>query len=198
MLNLPFEPYGLSNDVFVTFGVPDFIIKLAALTLVLVLPMIVCMPLSAWLGPWVRSPTLLARVGLTLLLLMTSSVYLLDPSGAMLMFPDWFPWRFGVIIGTGVLEAALAVLLWVPGWTRRTGIAIVILLIVVLPADIYGAWNAGMYSGNVLGPAYLLARVPLQIMLIAWTLWATSAREVPRVSVAPGRKREPRAWRAPS
>lgn len=198
MLNLPFEPFGFCNEMFIGFGIPVFVIKLAALTFVLVLPMIVCMPLSAWLGPWAKSPVLLARAGLTLLLLTTSSAHLIDPSSAMLMLPGWFPLRFGVIFAADVLQVVLAISLWIPGWRRLAGIAIVILLVVFLPADIYGAWNAGMYSGEALGPAYLLARVPLQIMLIVWTVWVTCVGDSARASMVNAVKDEQWPRRASS
>ncbi len=91
----------------------------------------------------------------------------------MLMLPDWVPARLPLIYATGVLEVALAIALWLPGLVQKVGWAIVIMLIVFLPANIYAAITSLPFGGADMGPSYLFVRVPYQLFLVWWTLWAT-------------------------
>ena len=201
---LPLEPYGYSNDVFKSFGIPDFeavrftvadgsnqqninvqynllaapfvslrpFRNLIALTLVLVLPLVIFRSLRRWLPAWASDTRLLGRLGLTLLLFMTSSAHFTSTGQMMLMLPDWVPARMLLIYATGVLEIALALALWAPGLVQKTGWAIAIMLVVFLPANIYASIISLPFGGNELGPGYLLVRVPFQIFLVLWTAWA--------------------------
>lgn len=44
-------------------------------------------------------------------------------------------------------------------------------LILVFPANIYAALNRVDMGGHEWGPMYLLARVPLRLLLIGWAYW---------------------------
>lgn len=114
-----------------------------------------------------------ARVGLTLILFIWSSAHFMSAERLTHMLPDWVPHRLMLIYLTGALELALAVFLWLPSWTRWAGAAIVGMLVLFLPAIVYAAWSSLPFSGNVLGPAYLLVRVPYQLFVAIITLWAT-------------------------
>jgi uncharacterized membrane protein len=56
---------------------------------------------------------------------------------------------------------------------RLTGICLIVMLCAFLPVNIYAALERVDFGGHELGPAYLLARVPVQVLLIAWTWFAT-------------------------
>lgn len=202
---LPLEPYGFSNDAFMTFGIPDFdlvkfdfgdglttqnisirynpvaiavlalrpFINLIALTIVLVLPLLVCSALRRWLGVWASDTRRLGRFGLTLLLVMTSSAHFISAEHMLLMLPDWVPARAALIYATGVLEVALAIGLWMPRLRQGVGFAIALMLVAFLPANIYAAINCLPYGGAEMGPSYLFVRIPYQIFLVWWTAWAT-------------------------
>ncbi len=201
---LPIEPYGYSNDVFKTFGIPDFdavkftiadgnnyqniniqynplaapfvslrpFRNLIALTLALVLPLVIFRSLRRWLPAWASDNRLLGRLGLTLLLFMTSSAHFTSTGQMMFMLPDWVPARALLIYATGVLEIALAIALWAPGLVQKTGWAIAIMLVIFLPANIYASLISLPFGGNEIGPGYLVVRVPFQIFLVLWTVWA--------------------------
>jgi uncharacterized membrane protein len=47
------------------------------------------------------------------------------------------------------------------------------MLVAFLPANIYTALNSLPYGGAEMGPSYLLVRVPYQLFLVWWTVWAT-------------------------
>lgn len=87
------------------------------------------------------------------------------------MLPEWVPIRRAVVLGTGLLEAALALALLVPRWRRPTGIACIAVLILFFPANIYAAVNAAGPGGHQWGPAYLLVRGPVQLLVILWSYW---------------------------
>ena len=45
------------------------------------------------------------------------------------------------------------------------------LLLLVLPSNVYAAFQRIDFGGHGAGPAYLLVRVPLQLFLIGWIYW---------------------------
>lgn len=87
------------------------------------------------------------------------------------MLPEWVPFRRAVVLGTGVLEAGLAVALLVPRWRRHAGLACIAVLLLFFPANVYAAITMTGPGGHQWGPEYLLVRGPLQLVLIAWTYW---------------------------
>ena len=147
--------------------------NLIMLTLVLILPLLICSSLRRWLGPWASDTRRLGRFGLTLFLLMASSAHFTSAENMMLMLPDWVPARVPLIYATGVLEVVLAIGLWVPALVQRTGLAIALMLVVFLPVNVYAAINSLPFGGGEMGPSYLLVRIPYQIFLVWWTVWAT-------------------------
>jgi len=148
-------------------------INLIALTIILVLPLLVCSALRRLLGKWAYDTRRLGRFGLTLLLMMTSSAHFISAEYMIMMLPDWVPARIVLIYATGVLEVVLAIGLWIPGLMQMVGFAIALMLVAFLPANIYAALNSLPYGGAESGPSYLLVRVPYQIFLVWWTVWAT-------------------------
>ena len=148
-------------------------LNLIALTLILVLPLLVCSALRRWLGTWAYDTRRLGRFGLTLLLVMTSTAHFISAAHMMMMFPDWVPARMALIQATGVLEIALAIGLWIPRLRQKAGFAIALMLVAFLPANIYAAINSVPYGGAEMGPSYLLVRIPYQIFLVWWAAWAT-------------------------
>jgi uncharacterized membrane protein len=146
--------------------------NLILLTIVLVGPAVVVAAIQALRGrpPDLKRP---GRLGVTLFLLMTSSAHFMRPEQMAGMLPEWVPQRVALIHVTGLLEIALALGLWISAWTRGVGIGIAAMLLLFLPANIYAAWSSLPFGGHELGPAYLLVRVPYQLLVIAWVLWTT-------------------------
>lgn len=87
------------------------------------------------------------------------------------MLPAWIPSRDDLVSTTGLLEVAIVVGLLVPQSRRIAGWAAAAALILFSPANIYAAMNAVGPGGHQWGPAYLLVRLPLQLLLLAWTYW---------------------------
>ena len=94
------------------------------------------------------------------------------------MIPLFIPKKIEIIVITGVLEIVFAIGLGVETTRYYTGIAIIIFLLLVLPANIYSAKHQINYENqHKPGPGvrYLWFRIPFQFFLIAW-VWYFSVR----------------------
>jgi uncharacterized membrane protein len=92
------------------------------------------------------------------------------------MLPPSVPYRVELIYLTGVFELLGAVGVWVPKLMKITGVCLILMMLAVLPANIYSAFNHVEFGGHEYGPIYLLVRVPFQLFVIAWTYVATEQR----------------------
>ena len=99
-----------------------------------------------------------------------------------MMIPDWVPARVLVVYGTGMLEWLIAMGLLFRPTHRIAGLALVLLLVAVFPANVNAALNRIPIAGHELGPTYLLIRGPFQILLIVWTYWFALRRRPREVS----------------
>ena len=92
------------------------------------------------------------------------------------MLPPSVPYRVGLIYLTGVFELLGAVGVWIPKLMKITGVCLILMMLAVLPANIYSAFNHVEFGGHEYGPIYLLVRVPFQLFVIAWIYVATEQR----------------------
>ena len=86
------------------------------------------------------------------------------------MLPPQIPFRRAIVLATGVLEFALALAVALPVTRGAAGLACVAVLIGFFPANIYAAIHRRGGGGHDWGPAYLLVRFPLQVILVLWCL----------------------------
>ncbi len=91
----------------------------------------------------------------------------------MRIVPPWVPEPRFVVLATGVLELLGAVgILWPP--TRRAaGIGLFLLTLAVTPANVYMLQRPELFGVPVW---VLVARLPLQLVLLAAIGWATWPR----------------------
>lgn len=89
------------------------------------------------------------------------------------MLPPAIPYRIELIYVTGVLELLGAIGVWIPRLMKLTGACLILMLIGVMPSNIYSAINHVDFGGHGAGPVYLLVRVPFQIFVIWWVYFAT-------------------------
>jgi uncharacterized membrane protein len=123
-----------------------------------------------WSGITIK-PHLRGRISLALVFLFTAIGHFFQPQQLVEMLPPWVPGRLPIIYLTGLLEIAGAIGLLIPQLSRLAGICLIAFLILVLPANIYAAFNQVGMGGHTQGPAYLWVRVPVQLILIGWTYW---------------------------
>lgn len=85
--------------------------------------------------------------------------------------PPIFPYKDAIVLITGVLEILGGVGLLIPQTTRPAGIALILYLIAIFPANIYGARHRIPIRGYP-HPS-VAARLPFQILLIILLWWVT-------------------------
>ena len=95
------------------------------------------------------------------------------------IIPPVFPAPLVLVYLTGLAEIVLGLGLLHPEYKRLAASGIVVLLILVFPANVYMATHGVVVEGAPGGgdPSALArwGRLPLQGILIAWALWYTRA-----------------------
>jgi uncharacterized membrane protein len=117
------------------------------------------------------SEPLRGRIGIALLFAFTGAGHFIKTLEMTQMLPAWVPMRVPVIYVTGVLELVAAVTILIAPLARPTGIALCLFLLLILPSNIYAAFQRVEFGGGEAGPTYLLVRIPLQFLLIGWIYW---------------------------
>jgi uncharacterized membrane protein len=87
------------------------------------------------------------------------------------MVPGVFPKPALLVSLTGVLEGLGAVGLLIPATRGLAGLCLVLLLVALLPANVSAARRGVWMRGRA--PTPLLVRIPMQILFVGLTLWAT-------------------------
>ncbi len=151
--------------------------KLVFLLLCILLGPYFALSLLNTLGFWASTPQWRGKLCVSIVFLFTGVAHFFVTSSMVRMLPAWVGPREWIVYLSGVLEIAGAIGIWVPGVSHVAGICLVILLVAVLPANIYTAINRIDVGGQGGGPLYLLIRVPLQGALIAW-VWYFTVRPV--------------------
>ncbi|MCM3904995.1 MAG: DoxX family protein [Pyrinomonadaceae bacterium] len=146
--------------------------QLLFLLLLLVVPFLVLTLVNRFTRFQISSRTS-ARVGLSLFFLFTSLGHVIKTEEMTAMLPPAIPYREELIYFTGLLELLGAIGVWIPGLMRLAGVCLILMLLGVLPSNIYSAISHVDFGGHGAGPAYLLVRVPFQLFVIWWTYFAT-------------------------
>jgi uncharacterized membrane protein len=149
------------------------IMQLLVLLVLLVGPYIILTLAERWITGFKIAPATRARAGVTLFFLFTSLGHFIRTEEMSAMVPPSIPYRMELIYLTGVLEFLGAIGVWIPRLMRLTGLCLILMLICLLPANIYSAINRINFGGHGAGPTYLLLRVPFQVFAIWWTYGAT-------------------------
>lgn len=147
--------------------------QLLFLLLLLLAPFLLLSLLGTRIERLRMSPASRARVGLSLFFAFTAIGHFIRTAEMAAMLPPSIPYRVGLIYVTGVLELLGAIGVWIPRLMKLTGVCLVLMLVGILPANIYAAIHHVDFGGHAAGPAYLLVRVPFQLLLIWWTYFAT-------------------------
>jgi len=125
---------------------------------------------------WTLMPTnisegLRGRIGVSLVFAFTAIGHFVKTSEMIQMLPSWMPMRIPLIYVTGIFELLAATAILIPSASRHAGIALCIFLLLILPSNVYAAFQRVEFGGHGVGPVYLLVRVPLQFFLIGWIYW---------------------------
>jgi uncharacterized membrane protein len=114
------------------------------------------------------------NLAMTFMLFFTALGHFMFTEGMTLMVPAFIPFKRELIYLTGIIEIIFGLALLFPSVRNYAGIAVIVFLILLLPANIYAAIHQVNYEKATFdGPGlrYLWLRVPLQIIFIAWTYY---------------------------
>ena len=114
------------------------------------------------------TPSRRGLIGLALLFVFTGIGHFIETQPMAAMLPPAIPFRVAIIYATGVVELALAAALVNRSTSRLASWCVIGFLALALPANIYAALERVPMGAHALGPVYLLARVPLQLIIGWW------------------------------
>jgi len=114
------------------------------------------------------------NLAMMLMLCFSALGHFMFTDGMVLMMPAFVPFKKPLVYITGILEPTLGIALLFSQTRHVTGIALLVMFVLMLPANINAAlkhinFEKATYDGN--GPAYLWFRVPLQLLFIGWVLY---------------------------
>ena len=117
-----------------------------------------------------------ARIAMSIMLVFTAIGHFAFTKGMSMMIPKFIPFKESFVYLSGIFEILLALGLLIPKLKTVSGCALIIFLLLMLPANIYASVNnvnyqKGTFDGN--GVMYLWFRIPLQILFIIWTYIST-------------------------
>lgn len=120
-----------------------------------------------------------ARMATGLTFIFTGATHFLMSGKFMEMMPPFIPAPLLMIYTSGFFEMLGGVGLIFPATKCPAAYGLVALLIAVFPANIYVAYNNVQLGGFMNYSFYQWLRLPLQIILIGWTLWFSKAENKP-------------------
>ena len=107
---------------------------------------------------------------LSLLFIAAGVNHFKSPGVYLKIMPDYLPWPLALVYVSGFFEVLGGVGLAVPRLRRAAGWGLIALLVAVFPANVDMLMHAEQFPAI---PVWaLLARLPLQGVLIAWVWWA--------------------------
>ena len=120
-------------------------------------------------GDW--HAALAGNIGMCAMLLFTALGHFMFSNGMAAMIPGPIPFKRPLVHATGIAEIVLGLALLFPAARQTAAVALIVLLCLMLPANIYAAMNHINYETaepRGKGPRYLWFRIPLQLFFIAW------------------------------
>lgn len=143
------------------------------LLLLLTTPYLILTLMERWVTGFKLTAAKRARVGLSLFFIFTAIGHFIRTEEMAAMLPPSVTYRIELIYLTGVLELLGAIGVWIPRLMRLIGLLLIVMLLGVLPANVYSAINRVEFGGHGAGPTYLFVRIPFQLFAIWWTYFAT-------------------------
>jgi uncharacterized membrane protein len=110
---------------------------------------------------------------LTVFMVAAGLNHFISPAPYVAMTPDMLPAPLALVYISGVAEIAGGLGLILPATRRAAAWGLIVLFVAVFPANINMAINE-LPLGTTHVPTWALwARLPLQLVLIAWAYWFT-------------------------
>jgi uncharacterized membrane protein len=110
----------------------------------------------------------IGRVILAILFILSGSLHFIAPQLYLKIVPPYLPAHLPIVYISGAAEILGGIGLLIPSTRRAAACGLVVLLIAILPANIYMA-TAHLPAPSVMGHSWAQwLRVPLQLPLIYW------------------------------
>lgn len=119
-------------------------------------------------GDPINTTRLLMRIAAALFFIGAGINHFLKPQFYRQIIPPSFPARSLLVAVSGVCEIAGGVGLLIPPLRRPAAWGLIALLIAVFPANVYMATSPQLTPGRDYPHWLLWARLPLQLVIIAW------------------------------
>jgi uncharacterized membrane protein len=112
------------------------------------------------------------RIAMAVMLVFTAIGHFAFTKGMTMMLPHFIPFKTVVIYLTAIFEIIAATGLLIQSVRVWTGWTLILLFVLLLPANVNAAihhidYQKGTFDGN--GLIYLWIRIPLQLLFIGWT-----------------------------
>ncbi|WP_428235687.1 DoxX family protein [Gracilimonas sp.] len=106
------------------------------------------------------------------LFILAGLLHFLKPGMYMSIMPDYIPFHKAMVLISGIAEILGGIGIMVPEFRTYATWGLILLLIAVFPANLDMAWSGFKNHGLTLYTWALIARLPLQFVLIWWVYWA--------------------------
>jgi uncharacterized membrane protein len=100
--------------------------------------------------------------------------HFINPKSYLNIMLPYLPLHLFLVLLSGFFETALGILILVPKYTSFAAWGLIILLILIFPANIHMAINSELYRN--IDPVILWLRLPLQLILIVWAYYYTKPK----------------------
>jgi uncharacterized membrane protein len=112
-------------------------------------------------------PTI-SRFALALFFIVAGIAHFITPARYLAIVPYYFPWPAAIVVVSGVAEILGGLGVCFRATRRAAGWWLIALLIAVFPANIHAISNGMIIGGHALPLWLLWARLPFQLLFIAW------------------------------
>ncbi len=119
----------------------------------------------------------IALVGLSLAFIAAGANHFVSPDFYLQMMPPYLPAHRELVVLSGVFEILGGLGVLIPRLRSYAGWGLVLLLLAVFPANLHMALNPDLFPD--IGSFALNARLPFQLLFIAWAYWATRPDQTP-------------------
>ncbi len=113
------------------------------------------------------------RFLLAALMVIIGVLHFINPEPFVMIVPDYLPWPMGLVLISGVFEVLGGIGLLVPRTRVAAGWGLIALYLAVLPANVWMATQGIQPPGLEVEPWMAWARLPFQLVFIAWAWWVS-------------------------
>lgn len=122
--------------------------------------------------PWLQHFRHDAQVAAAVMFVMIGVMHLAAPKKLTYMIEGWVPYAMELVLLSGVLEIVLGIGLLIPAVKSYAAWGLIVLLVLMFPANIYVAVNQLPAPGGLPAkPWYTWSRLAFQPVYIAWVWW---------------------------